>query len=254
MAKLGNAEYPETSLTECLRIARLIQTDFGGEVRRSGLAHVLGMSPSGGAFAARLGSMRIWGIIEGRSALRLTSTAGRVVTADADPGEVNRGMTSLVRSVPLFVQLHGRLQSGAIDRGVLGATLQEITEAPMDEVQGRLPQIERLFDEARRYLDAPPSVMGPTTGGQGSVVPASDEARRTVTEQVTPRLIELRFEGGELSLEETSDNIDLLITALVTRKRKLEFEQTSSARCNDTDADTKPDTAFTGQSSPTDTP
>ena len=247
MAKLGNAEYPETSLTECLRIARLIQTDFGGEVRRSGLAHVLGMSPSGGAFAARLGSMRIWGIIEGRSALRLTSTAGRVVTADADPGEVNRGMASLVRSVPLFVQLHGRLQSGAIDRGVLGATLQEITEAPMDEVQGRLPQIERLFDEARRYLDSPISSTYPSLIDRREDAPPTDEARRTVTvPPATPRMIELRFEGGELSLEETSDNIDLLITALVTRKRKLEFEQTSSVRDDDTDADTKPETAFTG--------
>ena len=60
-------------------------------------------------------------------------------------------------------------------------------------------------------------------------------------------MIELRFEGGELSLEETADNIDLLITALVTRKRKLEFEQTSTMRGNDTDVETKPETAFTGQ-------
>ena len=247
MAKLGNAEYPETSLSECLRIARLIQTDFGGEVRRSGLAHVLGMSPSGGAFAARLGSMRIWGIIEGRSALRLTSTAGRVVATDAVPGEVSRGMTSLVRSVPLFVQLHDRLQLGAVDRGVLGATLQEITEAPMDEVQGRLPQIERLFDEARRFLDPPISSTYPSLVDRQEEVPSTDEARQTVTDPpATPRMIELRFEGGELTLEETADNIDLLITALVTRKRKLEFEQTSTMRGNDTDDDTKPETAFTG--------
>ena len=236
MAKLGNAEYPETSLSECLRIARLIREDFGGEVRRSGLAHVLGMSPSGGAFAARLGSMRIWGIVEGRSTLRLTTTAERVVASDAEAGEVNHGMASLVRSVPFFVQLNERLQAGTVDRVVLGATLHVITEAPMEDVQGRLPQIERLFDEARRYLDAPHPVSTPTVAGQADETPLVDEARRTIKDRRAPRLIELRFEGGELSLEETADNIDLLITALVTRKRKLALEQ-SSLPMRDGDAD-----------------
>ena len=226
MTKLGSAEYPETSLSECLRIADRIRTDFGGEVRRAGLALVLGMSPGGGAFGARLGSMRMWGIIEGRSALRLTQIASNALVETDDETRA-MFMSELASSVPFFVELGDRMPSGNSDRAVLAATVQEISEAPLDEVEARLPQIERLLGEVRQYMK-PGGRSADANQVVKSETPAVSEFARHVSnpkhDGVPASRIELRYPGAELSVEETADNIDLLVAALTTRKRGLDAD------------------------------
>lgn len=225
MAKIGNTEYPDIGLQECLHTARTIQVDFGGEIKRGGLAHVLGMSDSGGAFAARLGSMRMWGIIEGRSTLRLTGIANRAI-GNGDAETDAESMRSLARNVPLFNDLHTRLQTGIADKAVLAAIVEDLTDAPMAEVNSRLPQIERLFNEVRRYMEPTASERGRSNErgeefdiGAGAAPRGGQPAQDREPKAATP--IKLIFEGGEMVMEETPDNIDLFITALVTRKRKL---------------------------------
>lgn len=224
LTKLGNAEYPDTSLAECLRIARQIRSDFGGEVRRASLAHVLGMSPGGGAFGARLGSLRMWGIVEGRSVLRLTQTAANVV-AETEAEALAIFMSELVQSVPFFVELINRIPPGNSDRAVLAATVQEVSEAPMVEVESRLPQIERLLGEARQHMKGSALRQSDSAEERSRTPDGLSMVQQTPLSRdggkVAPR-IELRFSGGDLSVEETEDNIDLLITALVTRKHRLD--------------------------------
>ena len=253
MAKIGNAEYPETTLAECLRIAGTIDTEFSGVINRTGLAHVLGMSPTGGAFAARLGSMRMWGIVEGRSTIRLTSTATAAVASGVDR-ESNLGrLHQFATSVRLFNQLHQRLHRGNLDRTVLAATIQELTGATMDEVESRLPGIERVFTEARQYMDAPDLVeeddIPVTTSGSASESEPAQAAGARSSAQASQTII-LKFSGGEMSLDETADNIDLLIAALVTRKLRL---TSSDAASSDIPVNAR-DATNTGHPSLTDNP
>ena len=226
MTKLGSAEYPETSLSECLRIAGRIRTDFGGEVRRTGLAHILGMSPGGGAFGARVGSLRMWGLIEGRSVLRLTQTASNALVETDDETRA-MFMCDLASSVPFFVELGDRMPSGNSDRAVLAATVQEISEAPMDEVEARLPQIERLLGEVRQYIKPNDPVPKVSAEVQSGASVGSNVVHRAgnSTQGCNPAArIELRFAGGELVVDETADNIDLLMNALMARKRRLDLD------------------------------
>lgn len=237
MAKLGNTEYPDIGLLECLNTARTIKLDFGGEIKRSGLAHILGMSPSGGAFAARLGSMRMWGIISGRSTLRLTDAASRTI-GDSDAGSEPTYAVELAQGVPLFNMLHARLHAGTADKAVLAATVQELTDAPMTDVNSKLPQIERLFNEVRRYMEPTVSNRAPAperadesgVTSRGTVIVRDQNPDRET--QATPSMT-LSFDGGEMVMEETPDNIDLFITALVTRKRKLMEPNTDSTPSTD---------------------
>ena len=192
---------------------------------RTGLAHVLGMSPAGGAFGARLGSLRMWGIIEGRSVLRLTQAASNAL-AETDDAARALFMSDLVGSVPFFVELSDRMPPGNLDRAVLAATVQQITEAPMNEVDARLPQIERLLGEARQHMK--PSGPDPSTApvAESGIPEVSRVARQAVPAEVggiSADRMELRYPGAELSVEETSDNIDLLMAALTARKRRLEL-------------------------------
>ena len=234
MAKIGNTEYPDIGLLECLHTARAIKLDFGGEIKRSGLAHVLGMSPSGGAFAARLGSMRMWGIVDGRSTLRLTDAASRTV-GDIDAGTETGRIAELAKNVHLFNLLHARLQTGTADKSVLAATLQELTDAPMGEVNSRLPQVERLFNEVRRYME--PTVPIRAQPRETADIPSGGPSERGHSrghepdlETKPPTTMKLSFDGGEMAMDETPDNIDLFITALITRKRKLTQSDANGAR------------------------
>lgn len=225
MAKLGNAEYPDIGLLECLHTARTIQLDFGGEIKRGGLAHVLGMAGTGGAFAARLGSMRMWGIVDGRSNLRLTDAANRAV-GSGNVGIEAAGTSALARNVPLFNDLHARLQPGASDKAVLAAAVQELTDAPMPDVASKLPQIERLFNEVRRYMELPEAdrVQSVQNANAASVGPIENHTaceRKSIRDAEPVASMKLSFDGGEMVMDETPDNIDLFITALVTRKRNL---------------------------------
>ena len=47
MAKLGDCDFPEIGLAESVELTRRIYDELGGDVRRDGLAIVLGMSPAG---------------------------------------------------------------------------------------------------------------------------------------------------------------------------------------------------------------
>ena len=67
MAKLGDYEFPEIGLGESIELGKKIAREFAGEVSRQGLARSLGMSQRGGAFSARLGALRMWGVAGGRS-------------------------------------------------------------------------------------------------------------------------------------------------------------------------------------------
>ena len=62
MAKLGDYEFPEIGLVESIELGQKIAREFAGEVSRQGLARSLGMSERGGAFSARLGALRMWGV------------------------------------------------------------------------------------------------------------------------------------------------------------------------------------------------
>ena len=79
MARLGEYEYPEIGLTESIELGKKISREFAGEVSRHGLARSLGMAERGGAFAARIGALRMWGIVTGRSRLRVSRDGLRAV-------------------------------------------------------------------------------------------------------------------------------------------------------------------------------
>ena len=211
MAKLADIEFPEAGLDESVDLARRIYDDLGGEVRRDGLAIVLGMSSSGGAFASRIGALRMWGLVSGRGVLKLTEDGIRIseVASLTQRAEI---MQRLAASIPLFNELHEKIGNTTIDHSVLAVLLQEITGAEMGEVMRRLPLVERIFEGIREYLDE-------------SFDPEAASNHESHTSEETEPLprgwIEFRYDDGTLRLRETVENVDVLIGTLETRRNKL---------------------------------
>ncbi len=216
MAKLGDFEFPEVGLVDSVVLARRIHEDLGGEVRRDALAMVLDMSPSGGAYGARIGALRMWGLATGRSVIRLTGDGVRVVSARGD-GEETEMMRKLSRSVPLFNELEARIGDGKVDQRVLAVLLQEVTGAEIDEVMRRMPMVERIYGAIRSFLEGFNDEVWDTDSNDSA---ESGRPQDGVTDAyVLPKgWIEFRYDDGTLRLRETPENLDVLIGVMEARK------------------------------------
>ena len=245
MAKLGSYEYPEIALEESLDLGRRISREFSGEISRQGLARILGMSERGGAFSARIGALRMWGIAEGRSRLRLTRDGLRAVT----PVSMREGETarvSLAENIGLFTELSVRLGDSTYTPEQFAVLVQDVTSANPSEIRHRLALLDRLFNQARLYLpkkkyggaaDINFSYENTIESGWrqrpeiSSADQTSDDLVGTLTNaysftppsesNVNDRRIELHLPDGKLSLPETLDNLDAVIAVLQARRQVL---------------------------------
>lgn len=218
MAKLGQREFPEIPLDESVDLARRIHDDLAGEVRRDGLAIVLGMSPTGGAFGARVSALRMWGLATGRSLIALTDQGVKIANCDDIHQEIDL-LRSVATSVPLFNELHEKIGDSNVDQSVLAVTLQEITGAEMHEVTRRVAMIERIFGGIKDLLGTE----------SDDFAHGSDEPQASFTiqepEPLQPGWIEFRYDDGALRMRETVENLDVLIGTLETRRNRLIDEQ-----------------------------
>ncbi len=213
MAKIGDSEFPEIGLGDSIAIARVIHDDLGSEITRDGLAVVLGMSASGGAYGARLGALRMWGLATGRSLIRLTPDGVRVVSTP-DSSELMQLTKKLAASVDLFNELHRVLGDAVLSQNVLAVRLQEITGADMPSVRRRLPIIERVFGDIRQHLNDEVADVDDAES-PAPVVRTANVADSLV--ELPTGWIEFRFDDGELRMRETPENVEVLIETLRSR-------------------------------------
>ncbi len=228
MAKLGNSEFPEVGLSESVELARRIHDELGGEVRREGLAIVLGMSPNGGAYGARIGALRMWGLATGRSLLRLTNDG-----LDAASVELTIEKSDVVRklaaSIPLFNELHQRIGTNNVDQNVLTALLREITGAETTEVLRRVGMVERIYRGIRPLFDAPHVA---TDAERSDALGSDVQARNGQTasqDPLPPDWMEFRYADGAMRMKETVENLDVLISIAEARRRRLLHSQRDEA-------------------------
>ena len=216
MAKLGQNEFPEVSLSDSIELARRIYDNIGVEVRRDGLAIVLGMSPAGGAFGARVGALRMWGLATGRSLIRLSDDAMKIVEPSETDDEV--GVTrKLAQSIPLFNELHARIDDQNVDQNVLAVLLQEITGATLDDVTRRIAVVERIYADTRSNFHLAENMDQSASSDVGTA-----DGVPSVMELPIPKgWVEFRYDDGTLRMRETVGNLDILIGTLVARRNRM---------------------------------
>ena len=247
MAKLGDYEFPEIGLVESIELGQKIAREFAGEVSRQGLARSLGMSERGGAFSARLGALRMWGVAGGRSRVRVTRDGLRAVTP-LSVKESEDARVKLARNVALFSEMSTRLGDEPYAPDRFAVLLEELSGADRTEVARRLALLDRIFSEARPYLpkeaansasaiaqsstrepvsssayvQPSPSLTEPL-GRTGFENPDVREAveQPSIQNQAVPAgdRIELGLPDGKLSLPETLSNLDAALTVLWARRQ-----------------------------------
>ena len=256
MAKLGDYEFPEIGLVESIELGQKIAREFAGEVSRQGLARSLGMSERGGAFSARLGALRMWGVAGGRSRVRVTRDGLRAVTP-LSAKESEDARVALSRNVALFNEMSTRLGDEPYAPDRFAVLLEELSGADRTEVARRLALIDRIFSEARPYLpkESPANAGGlpkEETVPQSTSQPRAAQSEYNMSDRsspvsrayepetsVTPTVesaepigdrIELGLPDGKLSLPETLANLDAALTVLWARRQLVAAFDVSEGR------------------------
>ena len=259
MAKIGNYEYPEIGLVESIDLGKKIAREFAGEVSRQGLARSLSMSERGGAFSARLGALRMWGVAGGRSRVRVTRDGLRAVTP-LSAKESEDARAALAKNVALFTDLSTRLGDDPYAPERFAVLLEELTGADRTEVARRLALLDRVFSEARPYLtknqgatveaDSPGQSTMDTVGesdqqvsiGNRESLREEPRARYTsataftassplsVADEPPTDRIELRLPDGKLSLPENLANLDAALTVLWARRQLVAASEAAEER------------------------
>ena len=258
MAKIGNYEYPEIGLVESIDLGKKIAREFAGEVSRQGLARSLSMSERGGAFSARLGALRMWGVAGGRSRVRVTRDGLRAVTP-LSAKESEDARAALAKNVALFTDLSTRLGDDPYAPERFAVLLEELTGADRTEVARRLALLDRVFSEARPYLpknqgatveaDSPGQSTMDTVGesdqqvriGSRESLREEPRARYTsptstassplsVADETPTDRIELGLPDGKLSLPENLANLDAALTVLWARRQLVAASEAAEGR------------------------
>lgn len=240
MAKIGESEFPEIGLEESIELGKKIALEFSGEVSRTGLARSLGMSERGGAFSARIGALKMWGVSIGRSRVRVTRDGLRAIRPVSED-EVEMAKSALARNVTLFVEMYKRLKNEPYTPERFAILLEELSGAGRTEVAQRLSLIDRLFGEVRPFLvqesmenanraeedyaggKVRPLVENAVPLEEIIAYPHADAESETITSSYITDpdagRIDINLKDGKLSLPETVANLDAVLSVLWARRQ-----------------------------------
>jgi hypothetical protein len=110
--------YPVLPFQNGLEVAKAV-CDAGGAnsgVQKSVIAHALKSSETSGGFIQRLGTARIYGMIEGRGDYRLTEGAKRYFFPSSDT-EKRHALLALINSAPIFAEIIKRFDGNRVPTG-----------------------------------------------------------------------------------------------------------------------------------------
>lgn len=210
MGRIGLYEYPDITLSECLVIGTRISKNFNGLISRRDLAATLGLSDRGGRFALVTGSLRRWSIVEGRGILQLTTNALKSLNSVTIEESIS-SRSQLVASVPFFSKLVANINELPVDDVTLASIIENITDGNTLEIEKQLPKIQKLLRDVSQYV---PSLTESSCANP-------NQSMLTTKKAINNSQIQLKFSGGNLSLGETADNIEVIIALLTARVKEV---------------------------------
>jgi len=193
--KIGSYSFPSIKFERALEITKKIcDPPFKGQISQSGLAQALdGMSETGGAFINLVGSLRDYGLVQGKGTLTATELARRIVAGT--PEESASAKAESFLNVPLFKQIYQRIGITIPPEEAFSVILGEITQEDKLKLQERSKIVLNFYMEGARYLR-------PAEGGGTGL-----ESLRGPTGIQASNQEEIKI-GGDIKLWLPKDNIE----------------------------------------------
>ncbi|MBU1196917.1 hypothetical protein KJ765_00235 [Candidatus Micrarchaeota archaeon] len=226
MLKLGKYELPNLSLEEAVDAAKTLEKGLiGKEGPKASFAKALGHSATSGAFYVKIADLRRYGLVTGRANGYQTTDLSRKLAYEADPLKYQEAVRELLFNISLYKDLFSYFPQGIEpDTVQFEIALQQITGVHQETIKKHCENIRKVYIDATRNSSMQKQYLGHQT-------PVSTQPLMSEVENVNANeegFVKLFYgKKGKLELEESKENVDLLISFLENYKKKLE-EPTST--------------------------
>ncbi len=247
MIALGKYRIESWSLQDSIELSNTIFIEFNAEISREDLAKYLKMSSRGGAFAARLGALRGWGLADGRSQIKLTQEAIVIAKPDTTVKGKQQHLLGIVRKSPLIISIIEELPKLPVDDTKLAEVISQITSASLTEVMRHIPLIQKTLVyikdhlpiniikssvHTRQSVKAKPVVhqkeqsieLGASNGKNGKNGEIHLNGKNGNTTPIDPDQGYIKLLIGnqsEIYVKETPENLDAVMLVLWARRREI---------------------------------
>lgn len=209
MGKIGIYDYPEISIDEAIRIAEVLVNDFHKKVKDNNeFASRLGhKSSSSGTFLVKMGNIRKYGLMENRS-YRSTKRS-EILANPKSPEEKSQVIKEMIESIPLFEKLNNRLKTKSPTPEQFRTQLIEVT-GDREKSSKEAEKIRKVYIDAISHLR------------ENFMEEEKTDDKPLKKRKVADNMILLQSGDVDISLPNSANNIDVLITILQNLKGKKE--------------------------------
>lgn len=153
MAKIGSYSYPDISVAEASRIAKVIYDFPSHSMSVKMLAEKLGISARGGWTGMILFSLKKYGLVEGRGTLRTTELAEKLVNPKSNQ-ELTTTKEFVFNKIDLWAKIRKDYGVKALDSDFWGYLADKL---PVDRTiaQSKYEKIAKLYTESVTFCFSP---------------------------------------------------------------------------------------------------
>ncbi|KYK35695.1 MAG: hypothetical protein AYK18_02925 [Theionarchaea archaeon DG-70] len=151
MGKIGNFQYPNLRLNQAIGIIDIIVHNYKGEISLDGLSQELKMKKTGGGFISKVSSLKLYGLITGKSKLTVTDI-GKTILLSPVPDEIEKAKSKAYSNIQLFKKIFQKSSGKIPEKDRFQIILRDLTETDLMEVKAKTGKILKLYEEAAKYL------------------------------------------------------------------------------------------------------
>jgi len=223
MGTIGNFEYPEMKITDCIEIAKIIEEQFKGKVEnQAALAAALGHTTlKSGGYIGKITALRRYGLVSGRGELTLTQLAQQILHPMSEE-EKAEAIAQAMENIELFKKIFERLGEKTPTES-LWVDLVEITGEDRSVAQKDAIKLRNLYMDGYRFLVSARKAEIKPKGIETKAEPTKAEMPLTSTDA----LFELRTKdyGTLIVKDEESIEVARNLINIIERKIKGKTKQ-----------------------------
>lgn len=215
MGKVGNYDYPETRIDECLRIAKVLVNEFPNGVNDiNAFASAIGhKSANSGGYLVKIADVRKFNLMDKR--VYGATHLAEIISNPKNDAEKKEALNKMIFSVSLFKLLHDRLRTKSPTIEQLRTQLIDLT-SDRNSASKDAEKIRKVYISAMSYVSED---FGKTPSNQN---PEDDFNMNDENENngSVEDMIFIKAGKMKLSLPLNNINIDLVKNALDGMKTK----------------------------------
>ncbi len=214
MGKIGNYDYPETRIEECLRIAGVLVNEFPNGVNDiNAFATAIGhKSANSGGYLVKVADVRKYNLMDKRT-YKSTHLADIIANPKND-SEKEDALNKMVFGISLFKLLHDRLRTKSPTVEQLRTQLIDLT-SDRNTASKDAEKIRKVYISAMSHIRNENNISQDTNNEGDNLMDINNSPQKVAEDTIT-----LRTGKTNLTLEKNDANISVLISVLTNLKSK----------------------------------